>query len=220
MLLAAQTNDFEYTQFDTVYTGDSSYVELHGEVVSFTSSEQNISVTPVELSKPDSWLIYYCVGPACIPLQFAPSYTHILAPGDTAAISLEIRSQGELGEGSWMIFVVDSSSMEIDSAYVRMEYLTTSIDKGFNVPKNFQISNIYPNPVNAQVNVNLQINETGDYLVKLVSLTGRSILERKYSLSPGMNHFSWNVSDLHSGNYLLTVSDGGNLHTQKVVIVK
>lgn len=221
LLGLAQTNEFEYVQHDTINSKDSVYMALHGEITSLSASELSITVVPEEITKPDEWDIYYCILPfVCLPLEFAPSYTFMLTPSGSAQFSLDVQTYGVAGNGEWKIFVVDSSSMEIDSAFITIEYLTLDVDESVSVPDHFRISSIYPNPVNAQVNIKLSIEETGIYSMKLVSLTGRTVMEREYSLSPGSNHFSWNISSLTSGNYILSVEHANQIHTRKVIIIK
>lgn len=220
ILLAAQSNEFEYIQYDTLSEENQAFVVLHGDIFSLSTSAQNITVTPIERSKPEGWQAYYCLRNVCLPLEFVPSYTFELAGGDTSIFSLDVQTADIPGDGEWTIMVVDSSTMEIDSARVRVSFMTSSIDPGFNIPENFKISSVYPNPVNAQVNIALSIEEAGIYTVELISLTGRTVMEREYSLSPGANLFSWNMEGLNSGNYVLSVEHENQIHTRKVIIIK
>lgn len=223
LLVLGQINNFNYVQYDSVATlavNDTTFAALHGEIISLSSTRDSLTITPVEISKPDEWAAYYCPGKVCLPLAFLPAYSFGIAAGDTLDFSFDVECFGVAGDGEWMIMVVDSSTMEIDSAHVQVGFVTTGVDRKRYVPEHFQISNVYPNPVNAQVNFELKIERSGNYLLTLHSITGQAILEKEYMLTSGRNIFSWNVQDLHSGNYLLTVTNGGEIHTRKVVIVK
>jgi hypothetical protein len=223
ILMFAQPGNFQYLQYDTIKTlhvSDTTLAVLYGEIFSTSSTRDSLTVTPIAINQPDEWDAYYCPGKVCLPLDFVPSYSFGLAAGDTADFSFDIQSYGFPGEGEWSIFVVDSATMEIDSAYVKVEFLTTGIFAEEALPSQFGISSVFPNPTNAQVNFNLELEMAGRYTLSLHTLTGRTVLTREYELAPGKNFFSWNLNQLNSGTYLLSAQLHDQIHTQKMVIVK
>jgi len=220
LLSFGQVNNFEYDQYESEYNGNTPYVALHGEIISLSTSSHNLTVTPLEREKPEGWLAYYCPQRVCLPLENVPSYTFELVPDDTAFFSFDVQTADIPGVGQWTIMVVDSVTGEVDSAQVMVGFLATGVDEHSYVPDRFQISKVFPNPVNAQVNFEIYVERTGEYELQLHTLTGRLVLDQTYTLRPGQNMISWNVRDLSSGNYILTAMNGGDTHTRKVVIVK
>ncbi len=120
--LLPKINNFEFVQYDSNYTGSEAFVVLHGDIFNLTDSTYDITVTRVTHSIPATWSTSYCVGPACLP-PFLDTFTFSLEAGDTALFSLDTYHNGESGMGSWTIFVVDSSTMEIDSVNINMEVI-------------------------------------------------------------------------------------------------
>jgi len=112
---------FNFVQYDTSYSGNEEFVVLHGDIISLSDSIQSISVTRVEHQKPAAWSSSFCVGPACLP-PFLDRFTFTLEAGDTAAFSLDTYPNATVGEASWTIFAVDSTTMEVDSVHISMEY--------------------------------------------------------------------------------------------------
>ena len=114
-------NAFNFIQYDSTYSGNEEIVVLYGDIFSLSDSAQSISVTRVEHQKPTGWISSFCVGPACLP-PFLDRFTFTLEAGDTALFSLDTHPNGEVGTGSWTIFAVDSTTMEVDSVNISMEY--------------------------------------------------------------------------------------------------
>ena len=218
-VLFGQLNNFEFVQYDTDYVGSDEFIVLHGDIFNLAGTDQSITVTRVTHQKPATWVSSICVGPVCLP-DFIGEFTFTLFAEDTALFSLDTYPNEEAGVGSWTIFAVDSSTMEIDSVNLTLEYVTVSIDEDIKSPKSFNLSAIYPNPSNALINFDLNIENSGEYVVYLYSLDGREITKREYSLRSGKNKLQWGMTELPSGNYILRASGEGLSHTRQVSIVK
>ena len=214
-----QTNNFEFVQHDTTYVGSDTTVVLHGEIFSLTASSQSITVTRVTHETPATWTTSFCVGPACLP-WFVDTYTFDLAASDTADFSLDTFTHEELGAGRWTIFAVDSTTMEVDSVNISMEIVTVGIDDDFTRPNVFELSNMYPNPTNASVSFDLNLEKSGEYSIVLYALDGREILSRSYQLQSGRNHLQWGLQGLPSGNYIMSASGAGQTLSKQVSVIK
>ncbi|MBT7785646.1 MAG: T9SS type A sorting domain-containing protein [Candidatus Marinimicrobia bacterium] len=214
-----QINNFEFVQHDSAYVGNEDFVVLHGEIISLSTSSQTISVTRVTHQKPATWNTSFCVGPACLP-PFLDEYTFDLAASDTADFTLDTFPYSEEGIGIWTMFAVDSSTMEVDSVNIRLEFVAVSIDGSFGGPNSFELSPIYPNPTNASVNFDLNLKSTGNYSIILYALDGREILTRNYQLNSGKNHLQWNMKGLPSGNYIISATGAGETVSRQVVVIK
>mgnify|MGYP002640331711 CR=1 FL=1 len=214
-----QTNNFEFEQHDMDYSGSEDFVVLHGEIMSLSAATQSLTVTRVTHDIPSAWTNSFCVGPACLP-PFLDTFTFDLAGGDTAEFTLDTYPNGELGMGSWTIFVVDSATMEVDSAQITMEYVAVDIDPSFARPQAFELSAIYPNPTNASINFDLDLIAGGNYSVVLYALDGRQLLSRNYDLNSGRNQLQWAIHGLTSGNYIIRATGGGSSFTRQVSVIK
>ncbi|MBC8377398.1 MAG: T9SS type A sorting domain-containing protein [FCB group bacterium] len=214
-----QINNFEFVQHDSAYVGSEEFVVLHGEIISLATSSQSISVTRVTHEMDTLWTNSFCVGPACLP-PFLDNYTFDLAASDTAEFTLDTFPNGEEGIGIWTMFAVDSSTMEVDSVNIRLEFVAVSIDGSFERPNSFELSHIYPNPTNASINFDLDLKSTGDYSIILYALDGREIMIRNYQLNSGKNHLQWNMQGLPSGNYIISATGAGETISRQVSVIK
>ncbi len=214
-----QTNNFEFVQHDSAYVGSEDFVVLHGEIISLATSTQTISVTRVTHQKPETWNTSFCVGPACLP-PFLDNYTFDLAASDTADFTLDTFPYSEEGIGLWTMFAVDSSTMEVDSVNIRLEFIAVSIDEVYETPNAFKLSPIYPNPTNASVNFDLNLKTTGEYTIILYALDGREVMTRNYQLNSGQHHLQWNMQGLPSGNYIISAMGAGEIISRQVVVIK
>lgn len=217
--LLGQTNNFDFTQQDTNYFGSDDFVVLHGEIISLSEAPQNITVTRVTHEIPATWSTSFCVGPACLP-PFLDTYTFELAGLDTAQFTLDTFPYGEEGTGSWTIYAADSSTMEVDSVHIQMEFVTVGIDFITERPSDFELARIFPNPTNAAINLHLGVVHSGDYSVTLYDITGKAVTSRQYYLRSGANQLQWSLQGVPSGNYFVSIAGAQQTITRQVSIIK
>ena len=212
-------NNFEFVQHDTAYVGGDELVILHGEIISLSTESQSITVTRVTHEMPGASTNSFCVGPACLP-PFLNTFTFDLAGSDTAEFTLDTYPNDTEGVGSWTMFAVDSSTMEVDSVNISLEFTTVGIDDTFTNPSGFELSAIYPNPTNAYINFDLELNRAGEYSIVLYALDGREIMARDYQLPAGKNHLQWGMKGLPSGNYIISATGSDTNISRQVSVIK
>ena len=71
---------------------------------------------------------------------------------------------------------------------------------------------VYPNPANNQVTISSSLESVSEYTLQ--DLTGKNIFKGSFS-----NRTSVNITNLPSGLYLITVTNGLNMHTHKLIKV-
>ena len=76
--------------------------------------------------------------------------------------------------------------------------------------------NIYPNPVQNVLNVNLDINNSGVYTFNIFSITGQMISVEQINITSGNNLIRLNTNNLSSGSYILIISNDTNTSIQKL----
>ncbi|MCF6237632.1 MAG: hypothetical protein L3J79_02260, partial [Candidatus Marinimicrobia bacterium] len=77
-LLLAQTNNFEFIQYDLDTIHSEDFVVLHGDIFNLIDNDYDLSVTRVTHYIPAAWSTSFCVGPACLP-PFLDTFTFTLA---------------------------------------------------------------------------------------------------------------------------------------------
>lgn len=84
----------------------------------------------------------------------------------------------------------------------------------------------FPNPFNAETQINVIIPNGGDTKVLLINILGEEILMLNNSyLKEGRHLFSWNGknsngNDISSGNYFLIVTQGNNTKSHNLLLLK
>ena len=90
-----------------------------------------------------------------------------------------------------------------------------------NVPYNYEITNLYPNPFNPVLYINFNIAWPGITHVNILDISGNYI-ETLHSgfLHSGSHKLRWNAQSLPSGVYLVSLKSGDQSLTEKVVLLK
>jgi len=85
----------------------------------------------------------------------------------------------------------------------------------------FEVSTIYPNPVEDECFVDIKLNTQQLTTVKIFNLLGVSIIENFYILNIGVNKIRIDLSELKGGIYFLNVTlknREGFVVTKKIII--
>lgn len=87
--------------------------------------------------------------------------------------------------------------------------------------KSTELLNIYPNPVNNQLNFNIEVSKAGSAVINIYDLKGNiQNVTSLGSLNKGNNKVSLNVNYLTPGTYLLQITVGNEMQRAKFVVVK
>jgi hypothetical protein len=122
--------------------------------------------------------------------------------------------------------LVDSSVIRFTTDAPDSYISPLGIDEKILIPENFTISNLYPNPFNPRVNIDLKVVENGKVTISVFDMRGR-VVDEIYSgtLVSGNHHFSWDGKTYNnqlasSGAYFLIVSNGKNKQFKKMLLLK
>lgn len=78
---------------------------------------------------------------------------------------------------------------------------------------------IYPNPLQDELNISLQIKSQQEIEIKLLDLTGKEIKAfNKIICAPGQLHYSFNISEIKPGACILMLQIGDNISYHKILI--
>lgn len=81
------------------------------------------------------------------------------------------------------------------------------------------INRIHPNPVKNDLNIDLVVQENGNFLIETLDLTGRVLTNERFDLDRGVFALAHDVSDLAAGQYIVRLRDlsSGSTIVQKFV---
>ncbi len=78
--------------------------------------------------------------------------------------------------------------------------------------------NIYPNPANTEVSVEMNIAESASIEFSLMDLVGQTLITRNLNFTTGLNNSTIDLSNLSNGIYLLKMKKGNSIYTNKLII--
>lgn len=90
---------------------------------------------------------------------------------------------------------------------------TISIDES-----DFSSSRIFPNPATEFIQIEIDVNSTGNLNIELISLNGSIVNSTSGEVKSGLNTFEIDVRDVVSGIYFIKISKDGTNHFEKVII--
>ena len=94
------------------------------------------------------------------------------------------------------------------------------------IPRQFSISNAYPNPFNPSVNIDFSISEGSEINIEIFDLLGRNVFSHEQNFkAPGNYRFQWHGvnesgTPIASGIYLVTIQHKTNIYKQKITFLK
>ena len=124
-----------------------------------------------------------------------------------------------------VVNTIQNESLSINSANYIFNDLLSNLSVTFNkkdqIPKNFNLINVYPNPFNPVLNINFDIAWPGITKVNILDIYG-SYIETLHSgfLQSGSHEMSWNAESMPSGVYFISLKLGDKSLTEKVVLLK
>lgn len=132
-------------------------------------------------------------------------------------------------------FVMGLAFETIDTEDARAELMgrvlqyfagTSEIDEMQN-PLTLSVSRVYPNPFNASVNMEFQLDDHAITQIQIYDISGREVMSRSLGLtSPGLYSWTWGAENhtgnqVPSGTYFVRIAQGTRLSTAtKLLLLK
>jgi hypothetical protein len=89
------------------------------------------------------------------------------------------------------------------------------------IPDNFALHQAYPNPFNPSTTINFDLPVENQVQLQVYDLQGRLVQELSNSiLKAGYHQFIWNADRYASGAYLIKLTAGDFITTQKITLIK
>ena len=87
-----------------------------------------------------------------------------------------------------------------------------------NQESSFVVSQNFPNPLSDLTQFEIQCKESKGYEFKVLNLLGECIFQDQLHLKSGHNTYHWNASQITSGIYFYSLSDGQKVTTKKMIV--
>jgi hypothetical protein len=124
-----------------------------------------------------------------------------------------------------VVNTIQNESLSINSANYIFNDLLSNLSVTFNkkeqIPKNFNLINVYPNPFNPVLHINFELSLAGLTQVDILDIAGAHI-ETIHSgfCKIGSHELSWHAESMPSGLYFISLKLGDKNLTEKVVLLK
>ncbi|MEJ6793429.1 MAG: fibronectin type III domain-containing protein, partial [Flavobacteriales bacterium] len=111
---------------------------------------------------------------------------------------------------------VCNSSSSFVSPWI-FEYHTTSSGGRFAQANDFSV-NVYPNPTNGLVNINIDVEKEDSYSIRLVDSFGKKVFDKNESLSRGQVNYQIDLTSYANGVYHLQIINGENVRNERIIV--
>jgi hypothetical protein len=204
-----QGNNVENTVIDVYLDADLEHIETDFKTQNLSSQTKTYNMKRYELEYIEGSQEYYCWTVCLAAVDAGTNYFSVFpsapgylilnagADGPYSAPAFHFKPQGNTGTATYRYIIYDVND-ENDSAYVDMVYHVNAV--GINEYSNNAISNVYPNPANALIYID--INEaTLNPRFEIYSLLGNRVIAEQISNQNGKVKID--VSNLQPGIYML-----------------
>jgi hypothetical protein len=175
----------------------------------------------------DSLAIQYAAGEAPTPPQLwlaVDPDNGIIEPDNSVDVTLAF-SAGSLSEGIYQgilrLFTNDNFNGITDIPLTLIVGQVAIDDDNTNMPLQFGIQSVYPNPFNASTTVKYSLTQPGDIRLEAYNVLGQRVAVLYQGLqNAGDYAVNWNAGRLSSGTYFIRLSGDGQIDERKVMLVK
>jgi hypothetical protein len=140
---------------------------------------------------------------------------------------LEIfRTPGQTNSNSLMNYSFTNYAVRNGENYYRLKQVNLDGSYSFSnvvvindINGNVELSNIYPNPTNANVHFEINVQSKDSYRLKIIDLAGKVVATRIYEVEEGKSTLNMSVTDLSKGVYTFRFErmDGTSLSIQRLI---
>ena len=142
----------------------------------------------------------------------------IFAGTSTDMICVDIKNENGNTENYWSIFRGNAFRNGYFISDEPVNYVNNSF---FEIPKEFYVEKIYPNPFNPQTTISYELNKTGMLEISILNLQGQQIIQLfRGNSNIGSYDLVWDASDISTGIYFVQFLFDGNIRTSKIILMK
>ena len=162
------------------------------------------------------------------------SIHHTYMYSDTSAITFKLSTHTSgskvylipndvfVGDATITVIVKDFSVGELsDTSSFILTVLSNSDITKYSIPTKFALEQNYPNPFNPTTTFRFSLEKSGYTQLYIYDILGRNVSKVvDQSLNAGYHNYTFNASELPSGQYIYRLSCNGNVLTKKMVLLK
>jgi len=147
-----------------------------------------------------------------------------IEPEGVVEMTLTLSTEELENDVEYSTFIQFEHNTPVEGAFwieVNLNVIPNSIGDASEVPYDFAISSVYPNPFNSSATVNFTLDRASSVNLALFDLSGRLVSQlHSGQLSSGSYQVPVNGAELASGMYLVRLSDGSRVLHQKLTLLR
>jgi hypothetical protein len=109
---------------------------------------------------------------------------------------------------------------------ITVEESSVGIDEQLSVPKQFEITNVYPNPFNPTTTMTFKVDDLNAFTLEIFNINGQLIKTfANENLTIGLNSVKWNGLNntgklIQSGIYFIQATSGNHVKSKTITLLK
>jgi len=177
----------------------------------------------VQMQAEEDWLRIYEASSDFYWLDINPR-SAFLEPEETMNIHVDFSTAGLPANETYQAYLQFEHNTPIEGSIwldIAMTVTPGSVSGSAELPIEYGLTDVYPNPFNAVANVGFSLDKASDITLTVHDLTGRQIAElvNGYEES-GRYNVPVNASGWPSGMYMVRLSDGSRVSMKKIALLK
>ena len=145
------------------------------------------------------------------------SILEVVAPAGGFHTASNFSVSWTLGEPVIETWVNETAGIMVTSGFQQGSYSITSVPvdptSGFNVK-------MYPNPAESFTNIGISLPAIAEVTVTVMDITGRTVMQDKFTPANQSHIHPLNISSLKSGLYIVSISSGNKLNKVLKLVVE
>ncbi|MDX1652712.1 MAG: T9SS type A sorting domain-containing protein [Brumimicrobium sp.] len=193
---------------DTTLYGSANQSDFYGDITigNEVNATQSMYWEVDSTNVPANWEFSVCTPTVCYPTGTAGSSWNLSSNG--GYLNVHFYPNGVVGEGFIILKVYDTpGSSQVEFLTFRGNTLSAAIKES-----NLENLSVYPNPATSVINLK---GKTSNATYKMVDILGKEV---KTGILSSGGKSQIDVSQLLTGIYFLTVQEGKNQITRKIIV--
>lgn len=145
-----------------------------------------------------------------------------IQPGESFTVTYTTDLMNDLAYANPMVFTVTPTEHAHLSKIVNVNAYTFPLTiEDEQLPFNFNLADPFPNPFNPTTTIQFNVLANGKSQLQIYDIKGR-LVETLVNggMAAGEHEVQWNAAQFSSGIYFVQLTDGNNLQTRKILLLK
>jgi hypothetical protein len=201
-----QTTATQQFRIDDIET--NFYSALPVKLISFSAAKVKSSVQVNWTASSTDENEYFILERSIDGRHFEPVTNHVMVKG-IGEFAYNYADKPVSEKTFYRLKLVDVSGRSTYSQIIFVQAVNLNGD---------MVQSIYPVPARQVLNTQLLSNNEKPAKLTVVDMSGKVVINRSFTLAPGINNCALDVMKLHSGVYILRINSGGTIESRSILV--